>query len=207
MDNQVFINQNQDFQKPPKAGLPIIKIIFIVFVAVIAFELLMGAKTLLRPIKVVQKTPSPPVVLSEGIINLSTPKSSYNVSEIVPVFVKVSTGNHLTSGVDLVLNYDPSILEASSSSLTKGSTFDDYPEINIDSKKGILRASGVISPVKVGFNGNGDFGVIKFSAKAPGVTTISLEFSPNATNDSNMIEPATNQDILGKVTSVKINIQ
>ena len=119
MDNQIFNYQNSDFQKPPKAGLPILRIIFFIFAAVIAFELLMGAKTLLTPIKVIQKTPST-VVLSEGVINLSTLQSSYGVSETVPVAVKVSTGNHLTSGVDLVLKYDPVILEASSAALIKG---------------------------------------------------------------------------------------
>lgn len=206
MDNQVFTNNTQGFQKPPKAGLPVLKIIFIVFAAVIAFELLVGAKTLLTPIKVVKKT-VPQVVLSEGVINLSTPKSLYSVSEIIPVSVKVSTGNHLTSGVDLVLKYDPILLEASSSALTKGSAFDDYPEVNIDSKNGILRASGVVSPSKSGFNGSGDFGVINFIAKSKGVTSISLEFSPNATGDSNMVELETNKDILGKVSEVKINIQ
>ena len=206
MENQVFINQNQDFQKLPKAGLPVIRIIVIVFAAVIAFELLVGAKTLLRPIKVVQKTQSQ-VVLSEGVINLSTPKSLYKVSEIVPVFVKVSTGNHLTSGVDLVIRYDPSMLAASGSALTKGLAFDDYPQIDIDSKNGILRVSGVISPGKSGFNGNGDFGVINFTAISKGISNISLEFSPNATNDSNMMELETNKDVLGKVSEVKINIE
>lgn len=206
MDNQVFINNKPDFQKPPKKGLPVLKIIFIVFAVVIAFELLMGVKTLLTPIKVVQKPPSR-VILSEGVINLSTPKPLYNVSEIVPVFVKVSTGNHLTSGVDLVIKYDSSILEASVSALAKGSAFDEYPQINVDSKNGILRASGVISPAKSGFNGKGDFGVINFTAKSKGITSVSLEFSPGVTGDSNMVELETNKDILGKVTSVKINIQ
>ncbi len=207
MDNQIFNYQNSDFQKPPKAGLPILRIIFFIFAAVIAFELLMGAKTLLTPIKVIQKTPST-VVLSEGVINLSTLQSSYGVSETVPVAVKVSTGNHLTSGVDLVLKYDPVILEASSAALIKGSAFDEYPDVNIDSKNGILRASGVVSPAKLGFNGNnGDFGVINFTAISKGMTTISLEFSPNATDDSNMVELETNKDVLGKVSSVKINIQ
>lgn len=208
MDNQFnYQNQNQDFQNPPKKGLP--KLIFIILGAVIIVELLIGAKTLLTPvapIPVVKQTVSQ-VVLSEGVINLSSPKSLYGVAEIIPLSIKVSTGNHLTSGVDLVLKYDPSMLEASGSSLVKGSAFDDYPQINIDSKNGILRASGVISPTKLGFNGSGDFGVINFTAKSKGITTISLEFSPEVTGDSNMVELETNKDILGKVTEVKLNIQ
>ncbi len=211
MDNQIFTyksEKSENSQKPPKIGLPILKIIFIVFAAVIAFELLMGAKTLFTPIKVVKKTPVAVVVsVSEGSIDLTAEKSAYKIGEIVPVLIKVSTGNHLISGVDLVLKYDPSMLEASGSSLMKGSVFDEYPQINIDSKNGILRSSGLISPAKSGFRGSGDFGKINFSAKAPGVAIISLEFTPNATNESNMVELETIKNILGKVGNVKINIQ
>lgn len=205
MDNQIFKSNNPISPNPPGKS-SMLRFIFIILAVVIALELLLGAKTLFTPVKLVKKTPVA-VSLSEGSINLTTAKGVYKVGETMPVLIKVSTGNHLTAGVDLVLKYDPSKLEASSSSLIKGNTYDDYPQINIDSKNGVLRTSGVVAPDKSGFNGKGDFGTINFTAKSPGVTTISLEFSPNATTDSNMVESITNKDVLGKVESVKINIQ
>lgn len=205
MDNQIFTNKAPNFQKTFKEGKPILKIIFIIFALVIAFEILIGLKTILTPIKVVKKIATIPI--TEASIKLSTKESLFKVGDTIPVLVKVSTGNHLTAGVDLVIKYDPTLLEASSSSLIKGNTYDDYPAVDIDSKKGFLRASGVVSPSKQGFNGSGDLGTINFIAKTQGETTISLEFLPNLTEDSNMIESITNKDILEKVESVKINIQ
>lgn len=206
MDNQIFNYQNPNFQKPFQKGLPILKVVFVISALVIALELVIGAKQLLTPVKVIKKTPAA-VFVSEGSINLTTEKSVYKTGEVVPVLIKVSTNNHLTAGADLVLRYDPKVLEASSSALIMGNIYDDYPPVNIDSKNGILRVSGVVAPGKGGFNGSGDFGTINFLAKSQGITTISLDFSPSVTGDSNMIEVVTNKDILGKVGSVKINIQ
>lgn len=72
---------------------------------------------------------------------------------------------------------------------------------------GFLRISGVVSTNKPGFNGEGVFGKINFKAKGAGVAEISLDFVQSQTNDSNMVEVGTNKDVLGKITSVKINIQ
>lgn len=206
MDNQIFTNYKPNFQKPLSKSLPILKVVFIIFALVIVFELLLGAKKLFTPIKVVRKV-VPFSSLSEGSINLTANKSSFKVGEKVPVLVKISTGNHLTAGVDLVLKYNPAILEASPSPVISGNTFDDYPALTIDAKAGILRASGLVAPAKSGFNGSGDFGTINFTAKSSGMTEVSLDFSKDATGDSNMMESITNKDILGKTGSVKINIQ
>lgn len=205
MDNQIFINKASDFQKTYKESKPIFKIILIIFAAVLVVEILIGLKTLLTPIKVVK--PTEPVLLSEASINLSTAKSSYKVGEGVPLLIKVSTGNRLSAGADLVLKYDPKILEVSTQSFVKGTAYDDYPAIDVDLNKGIIRVSGVVSASKQGFNGSGDFGEINFTAKASGETNISLEYLPNTTSDSNIMEAITNKDILEKGGSVKINIQ
>lgn len=204
MDNQIFTNKVSDFQKTYKEGKPIFKIILIIFAVVLAVEILVGLKTLLTPIKVVKKTES---VLTKASINLSTAKSVYKVGEAVSLLIKVSTGNRLSAGADLVLKYDPNFLEVSTPSFVKGSTYDDYPAIDVDLTKGIIRASGLVSSSKQGFNGSGDFGELNFTAKALGETNITLEFSPGNTADSNIMEAITNKDILEKGGSVKINIQ
>ena len=194
-----------DNQYPPvKKNLPILKIIIVVFAAVIAFELLMGAKTLLTPISV--KKPQT-VILTEGSISLAATKQAAALGESIPINIKIATGGHLTAGVDLVLKYDPSVLEASPASFIKGNTFDDYPPMDINSTKGVIRISGVMAANKAGFKGSGDFGTLQFITKARGSTNISLDFKQSQTSDSNMVEVGTNNDVLGSVGSVTINIQ
>lgn len=206
MDNQIFTNQPQNFPKTPQKSFPILKIIFMVLALAILVEVAVGLKTLLTPIKVVTK-PQVTNTLSDGSITLGTINSSVNKGDLVPVTLSVSTGGHLVAGVDLVVRYDPNILEASSSAaFVKGDIFGDYPPVNNETK-GILRISGLVSADKLGFNGNGVFGTINFIAKSAGSTNISLDFTPNLTSDSNMVEVGTNKDVLQKVSNVTLNIQ
>lgn len=206
MDNQIFMNKQGDFLKPKKTPF-ILRPILIIFGVVIFLEILLGIKSLLTPIKVVPKK-TEVLILSGGTVTLSSSKTNYKIGEAVPVVIKISTGNHLTAGTDLVLKYDPLKLEASASSFIKGqTTYGEFPAININPTAGQVRVSGVAAVEKVGFNGNGDFGTLQFRAKQAGPTEVSLDFKPNLTNDSNMVEVGTNKDILENVNSVKINIQ
>ena len=124
---------------------------------------------------------------------LSSEKESFHPGEIVSVKAKVSTGGHLTAGVDLVVKYDSSRLEATPGAFIKGEIFDDYPPINIDPVNGIIRVSGIASDKKIGFNGSREFGTFKFRAKGAGEAEVSLGFSPNSTSDSNIFDSVTYQ--------------
>ena len=197
MENETLVNKIQK--------LPILRLIFIILGVVIFIEILIGLKTFFTPIKFVSK-PQVQTVNNQSSIGLSVVKQSYKLGETVPVVVKISTGGHLSAGVDLVLKYDPTKLEVSASSFVPGSIFDDYPKSKIE-PNGVLRISGLISANKSGFNGEGEFGTINFSAKASGALDILLDFTPNLTSDSNMVEMGTNKDILQQVTGVKINIE
>ncbi len=205
MDNQTLTYHAQDFQNNPKKGLPILRIIFVILALVILVELIIGLKTLLTPVstsKQAQQTTS-----SAGEIMLGSANKIYHVGDLVPVTVRISTGGHPTQGVDLVIKYDPTKLEASASGFIKGDVYDDYPALNINSDKGVLRVSGIVGISKPGFIGNGNFGTINFKAKLSGITDVSLDFSPGLTNDTNMVEVGNSKDILEKVSGVKINIQ
>lgn len=200
------MNKQVDFLKPKKVS-SVLKPILIVFGVVIVMEVLFGLKSLLTPVKIAPKK-TEVSVLSGGSINLTLAKANYRVGEVVPVAITLSTGNHLTAGTDLVLKYDPLKLEASPSSFTAGkTTYDEFPPINVNPLVGQVRVSGVAAVGKVGFNGRGDFGILEFKAKQSGSTEISLDFKPNLTNDSNMVEVGTDKDILETINSVKVNIQ
>lgn len=205
----VFINKfesSASTPKPTRKGPPLVRIIFIIFALIITFELVMGLKTLLTPVKLIAKPQVVTKVISDGSIIVTSSKPIYKVGEVVPVTIKISTGGHLTAGVDLVLKYDPAKLEASSASFIKGDLYDDYPPVNLDST-GLLRISGVVSTEKKGFNGEGVFGTINFTAREIGVSDISLDFVQSQTNDSNILEVGTNNDVLGNVESVSITIE
>ncbi len=192
-------NQNQI----PQKKLSLLKIVILIFAGIIAFEILMGLKTLLTPIPAsLPKT----AAITAGTITLSAPQT-IKTGNSVPVNIKISTGNHLTTGVDLVLKYDAQKLEASPGSFIKGNAYDDYPPLNIDSANGIIRISGVVSVNKEGFKGSGDFGTLQFLAKSSGSTSVSLDFKPGQTSDSNMLEVGTNNDVLGQVESATIKIE
>lgn len=206
MDNQIFTKKSDSFEPAIKKAFPFIKIIFIIFILAIAVEVVVGLKTLLTPVKLAPKSQPVTNVISDGSITLDSSQTTYQTGAVIPITVKVATGGHLTAGVDLVLKYDPQKLSASPSSFIKGASYDDYPPINLE-KPGFLRISGVVSTNNPGFEGIGEFGTINFVAKAKGVVEVSLDFAPDLTSDSNMVEVGTNKDILGQVSGVKINIQ
>jgi len=201
MDNQIFTYETFS-KEPPKRGFKLGKIIIIVFALIIAVELILGLKMLLAPISISKKAPLKP--LSSAIISLTTTKTNFRVADSVPVGIKISTGGHTSLGTDVILTYDPKVLEASPTSFIKGDIYDDYPAI--DSGSGQLRISGVSSVGKPGFNGAGNFGTVNFKAKGAGSPIVSVKFIPQSSSDSN-VYGSDNMDILGKVGSVKINIQ
>lgn len=183
------------------------KIIFLLLGIVVLGELIWGISKLLTPIP---KPPSPARVVqkaSDAQISLTASKSVLKVGDKVVVNVNVSTNRHSVSGVDLILKYDPKILQASSSSFIKSSIFPDYPLINVDNSKGIISISGVAGLNKKYFNGTGSFGSITFSAQALGQTSLDIQFTKGSTTDTNVFDAISNQDVLGKVSNVQLNVQ
>lgn len=196
MDNQL---------KPEKKWYQTWRIIFPILVVVLTTELLIGLKTLLTPLPKSQ-TPKPQPI-SDAKIFLISPKASFKVGDNIPIIVKVSTGGHITSGTDLMLHFDPKIIEASSAAFIRGKIYQNFPQASIDSKTGTIIISGVTQGEKDGFGGIGELGVINFKAKALGNTTLNIDFKLGSTNDSNVIDVQTNQDVLDKVYNLNILIK
>lgn len=193
--------------KPNKKWFQTWRVIYPILGVVILVELILGIKTLLTPL------PKSPAKVSQSqlppgaIILLISDKKDFKKGDQIPVKINLFTGGKTTSGTDLVLRFNPKIVEVTNNSFTSGKIYSDYPVINIDSKLGILRVSGVASIGKMGFNGAGDFGVINFKAKAAGKTGITVDFKKGLTNDSNVIDTQTNADILERVSNLNITVQ
>lgn len=147
------------------------------------------------------------VPLSLGRIALSSPSQKYQLGQTIPVKVKIFTGGRTIQGVDLNLSYDPNLLELTGPAyFQKGQIFSEYPITSIDKAKGVVRISGIASIAQIGYNGVGYFGTLNFTAKNRGTPKVVLEFKPNTTTDTNMIEYGSGQDILDSVNELLLNI-
>ncbi|OGE29599.1 hypothetical protein A2867_00355 [Candidatus Daviesbacteria bacterium RIFCSPHIGHO2_01_FULL_40_11] len=185
------------------------KIIFTILGIVVLLEVVYAAKVLTSP------TPSPPptgksragIQLSAGKISLITPKTNYQVAEVVPVSVMIDTGSHTIDGVDLIVRFDPKALEATTAGLTKGGILNEYPLMAVDAEAGLISISGTGSSDE-GFTGTGQFATLNLRGKIPGRTSLTIDFiKEGVTTDSNIVDFVTSKDILGSVANLELNIK
>lgn len=181
------------------------KLIFIVLGLIIAAEVIFAVRTLTKPL------PSPPAKLqpiSGGKVVLLSPSKSYKVGEAIRVTIRVATGGRATNGTDVVLNYDPKILEASTSgAIRPGKIYSDYPILTADQKTGTIRVSGTTSAGSKAFNGIGIFATLNLKAISAGDTTLRVDFQKDSTTDSNIVESSTTKDILEEVFNLDLKVQ
>lgn len=183
------------------------KIIFIILGIVILTEVAYAVKVLTSSVPTAPLLPAKTTIQkTAGTISLTVSKTTFSLKEMVPVSIMVDTAGKAVEGVDLIVNFDPNILEATPAGLIKGKIFDEYPLMSVDSKKGLISISG-ISDLKNGFTGKGQFATLNLKAKVVGKTSLTIDFKKNSTTDSNMVEDNTSQDILENVDNIIITIQ
>lgn len=200
-------NQNPTVYNAPQPASPPKRIWFkpkyILFflLGIVIVEIIIGAKTLLTPLPA-KKVPVSQLVQPVGGAKFLAvaPKTSYKVGENIEVAVRLVTTGHPVIGTDMVLSYDPKLLEASKSAFIKGRIYDDYPYVDINTENGVIKVSGIASTPQRAFNGIGIFGKVNLKAKVSGKANIKLD-------NSNVIDAITNQNILEQVSNLEINIQ
>lgn len=191
------------------------KIIILVGV-VIVIELIGAYFYMNRNTPPAKTTKSPTVSLAKPsstepivTIDLQSSKSSIKVGEKVEI-TAVITSPLPTDGTDLVVIYNPKLLKIVPDAKTKaplktGTLYDDYPSNIVDEKNGRISVSGISLNDK-STPTIGEFGTLTFKALASGPTVVVLEFVPDKTTDSNVIESKTARDILKGVKNVDLNI-
>lgn len=213
MDNfnvQIFSQpNNQGWQTKIKKFLTVKKTIYTLLGIALLVEIIFAIKTFSTP---AAPLPSNKVIKqqvsrsSNGKILLTTTKPNFKVTEVVPILVKVNTGIAQVSGIDLILKYDPKILEASAGAVVAGQLFDEYPVALVDNKKGLISVSG-ISNSKQSYKGEGKFASINFRAKAPGKTALTIDYKEGSTSATNMVDAVSAKNILKQVYNLELNIQ
>lgn len=184
------------------------KIIFVILGIILVIEIIYAVSVLSTP------TPAPPLPVIEtstssektpGRISLISAEKTLKVGNTLSVSVNIDTGGHFVDGVDLIVRFDPKVMEATPGGLAKGTILDEYPLLSLDERKGAISISG-ISSLKKGYRGSGEFATLIFKAKARGRTNIVVDFKKGSTTDSNLVENTASKDILDTVDNLELNI-
>ncbi|MFA5933358.1 MAG: cohesin domain-containing protein [Microgenomates group bacterium] len=145
---------------------------------------------------------------NSNTISLTSPKTQFKIGEVVPIGINIDS-NKMTAGADLIIHYDANLLSlasnASKTPVSLGNLYDEYPINSVDEKNGVITVSGITNKVG-GVVPKGLFGTIIFQAKAAGKAKIFLEFAPKRTNDTNLIDSKTSDDVLEEVKNLDITI-
>lgn len=179
-------------------------LVFVILGAVILIEIVWASRILLTPVvKIGEKFPE----VGGGRITLLAAQKDYKLNENIKVTIGLSTGSSVTDGADVIIKYDPGVLEATAGAFEKGPIYPEYPNIQINSSTGVIQLSGISSTSGAGFQGVGIFGRLSFKAKSAAVTTLSVDFAPSSTSDSNIIESKSGNDILESVGNLELMIK
>lgn len=159
----------------------------------------------IAPPKVFKEVPTPTPAISlqrtkpsaEAVLALQPQKADLRQGEILSVAIQVDTGGKPSAGIDAVINYDPDKLAVIE--IEAGTLFETYfRQAEDEIKQKIYLSAAIFKITETPFAGQGVFGTIKFKALKPGKTTLSFEYTPQATADSNV----TNEKGLDFLTQV-----
>ena len=149
---------------------------------------------------------SPFAAPGEASLSLQSDSSSYNPGVSFTVYINLDTGGTEISEVALrTLNYNTSVLDVIDQDAnqdgiqiapgTLGNLIVTENSIDSDTGKITYRAINADAGVE-GFTGSGRVATIYFTAKAPGASTLSFDFSAGTIGDTDVIAKAGGNDIL-----------
>ena len=191
----------ETFKDKAKRQLP--KLLFGLLAIVLVGELIYGIQTLTKPFpKRVDATST----IGVGKLVLDSQKTTYAVGEQIAVNIRVVTAGRATDSTDLILKYDPNVVDATSSAIVNGKIYKDYVIKDVDQKNGLVRISAITPPGNEGFVGIGEFATINFLAKKTGTTKLEIDFIKGSTTDSNIVETGVAIDILDEVYNLEITV-
>lgn len=203
----IIIQSNEVPNKKSKLPFSLSKTIFTVLGLVIVGELIWGGFYLLkakesRPTNKVSTAISVPPS-STAQINLASAQADVKVGDTFDIDILITGNNSKVVGLDLSLKYDPNLVSVDTKSFLGGELFTEY--LGFSNAGGFLKVSGLADP-SVKLSGSQKFGRFIFKAKASGNAKFNIDFTPNNTKDTNIIDEKSGRDILDKVTGLTIRI-
>ena len=134
---------------------------------------------------------------SAATLGLSPSSGAVQVGQNLAVQIKLDTGSQAIDGADVsFLNYDPTMLEVQQ--VLAGSLMPNTPVNTVNATAGKIRFSQVTTGGQTA-PANGTLATLTFKALKIGTATLTLDFTPGFTTDSNIAQVGT--DILTAVTN------
>ena len=134
---------------------------------------------------------------------ITTAKTSYAVSETIPVSIKATTGEAAITAFDAVIEYDPEFLTLSKRNPPPLKEFTYYGQ-NTDTLISVSAIQKPDSETRVKFDKTTLFD-LEFTPKKTGKTVLKVIYFPNSTSESNLLNPDS-KDILGNVRALEVTI-
>ena len=153
---------------------------------------LLWANSYLGPVQL----PFRPSKAAEGaVLSLDPSQKVVSAGEEFEVSLSLDTNGVKTSGVDVIISYNPDVLEVVE--VRPGILFQKYP-VN-EAAEGKIGFSAAAVPPRA-FSGQGTLAYLKFKALRPGTAFLQFAFEKGATSDSNVVKAGSfGQDVLDKV--------
>lgn len=152
--------------------------------------------------------------IAVGNARLAIADQTVAVGQTVELPVVLSTGPDATSGVDLVMTYDPSVLElvdadpAVGGLQVKPGTLFDLIQMNaVDAKRGVIRFSAGQQPVgQPVVASNQPVATVIVKGLKVGQSAVKLHHTAGALNDTNVIKPNDGRDLLTGIQSASVRV-
>ncbi len=188
-----------------KTNMP--KLIYGLIILVIVIQLVWAVRTIINGRYTASAAPQIKNA-SFGSVVLSNPNTKQVlVNSTVTTNIRINTGGHGTDSTDLIIKFNPAVLEASPSSFfTSGNAYREYILTEVDNKTGTIRLIGATPPNTEGFVGIGNFGTLNFRAKAVGNSPLTVTLNKNSTAESNMVDTLSGNNILEQTFNTDVQV-
>jgi len=144
-----------------------------------------------------------PSMAYAATLTLNPANTTVNKNCTFEIKVEINTQGQATDGTDVILAYDATKFQVTTSSIINGTVYSDYPGNSVTN--GRISISG-IAPAAQPFTGSGTFATLNVSVlpTAAGSGTFKFDFDPNdkvKTTDTNVVQGGADPvDILSAVT-------
>lgn len=170
----------------------IIILIFVIFLGGLAIFWVTLQFSKFRPEIPIYEIPK----AKEASLTLWPTEGKYQVGTFFSINLLLDNKNKKAAGIDIILYYNPTILEVVE--IRKGSVFENFVLIEIKKEKGEIRVSA-LSPPGQGFIGQGEIATLDFKALQKGKTDLVFDFQKSSTAATNLAELGTGRNLLGEV--------
>lgn len=154
------------------------------------------------------------VPVGSARLTMSPAQKSVKVGDQFTMDILLSTGTDTTVGTDIVLHYDPDLLEvvdadtaAAGIQIAPGTLFDFTPQNEVVLATGAINFSASQQPTSNMVSATeSKLATISFKAKAAGQANVRFDFTPGDLSDSNVIKPSDGRDLLNVVQDATVTV-